>query len=94
MINISKLDKAEVLAALYNGSGPLGLGIFQFNPAPMTTEEAAAILLARAGDLYFDYLKGRVMKVSLNGEELDPYLYDRDNGQGAAERALASLARK
>lgn len=42
-----------------------------------------------SGDGYFDYLKGRVMKVSISGDSLDPRLYDRDNGQGAAARALA-----
>lgn len=38
--------------------------------------------------IYFDYLQGRVMKVDLAGDELDPRLYDRDNGEGAARRAI------
>ena len=37
---------------------------------------------------YFDYLQGRVMKVRIQGDELDPRLYDRDNGEGAAEQAI------
>jgi hypothetical protein len=41
--------------------------------------------------MYFDYLHGRVMKIGLNTDDLEERLYDRDNGQGAAERALASL---
>lgn len=106
-ISIKGLDKAAVLAALYNNSRPLGMGILHFNPAPMTVEEARRHLVA--GDdhvkmfpelmnspkfhtnkttLDFDYLNGRVMKVSLSGDEFDPWGYDRDNGQGAAERAL------
>jgi len=40
---------------------------------------------------YFDYLSGRVMKVDLSSDELDPWLYDRDNGQGAAARMINAL---
>jgi len=84
------LDKAEVLAALYNASSPQGLGMLHFNPTPMTRAEAAELLEQYTR---FDYLKGRVMKVDLSGDELDPWLYDRDNGTGAAERALTALER-
>lgn len=87
-INLSGLNKGEVLAALYNASKPLGMGFMHFDPAPMQAEEAESLL---KGQTYFDYLKGRVMKVDLSGEELDPYLYDRDNGQGAAQRVIDSL---
>jgi len=31
------------------------------------------------------------MKVDLSGDVLKTWLYDRDNGQGAAERALRKL---
>lgn len=92
-IDISHLNKAEVLAALYNASKPQGLGLLHFNPAPMTTEEAAELLGRQANprEIYFDYLKGRVMKVNLLPNQLDPFLYDRDNGNGEAARALAPL---
>jgi hypothetical protein len=87
-VNISKLDKADVLAALYNASIPLGLGILHYNPKPMTHGEAETLL---RGQTYFDYVQGRVMKIDLSGDELDTYLYDRDNGQGAAVRVISSL---
>lgn len=87
-INLKGLNKAEVLAALYNASKPLGMGILHFDPAPMRAEEAESLL---KGQTYFDYLKGRVMKVDLSGDELDPWLYDRDNGQGAAQRVIDSM---
>ena len=41
MIDISGLDKADVLAALYNAAQPRGLGHLQFDPEPMTREKAA-----------------------------------------------------
>lgn len=90
-IDISKLDKAAVLAALYNASHPLGMGFLHFTPADMTHDEAAE-LLKQAGDRpYFDYLKGRVMKIDLSRDKLRTGLYDRDNGEGAAAAAIAHL---
>ena len=59
---------------------------FIATPSDMTEQEAQDLL--DDGGAYFDYLKGRVMKVDLSGDELCVRLYDRDNGQGAAERAL------
>ncbi len=86
MIDLKGQDKAVVLAKLYNASRPLGLGFVHFNPTPMTVSEARELL--ESGQTYFDYLKGRVMKVNLKGDTLNPALYDRDNGKGAAEAAL------
>lgn len=34
------------------------------------------------------------MKISLEGDTLEPRAYDRDNGAGAAERAIAPLLAK
>lgn len=90
-IDISGLSKADVLAALYNASKPHGLGFLQATPEDMTPDEAATLLQE---DTYFDYLKGRIMKVDLgDGEdkEFRPWLYDRDNGSGAALRAIQPL---
>ena len=87
-IDISKKDKAEVLAALYNNSKPLGLGMLHFTPDEMTIDEARELLEVTT---YFDYLKGRVMKVNLSKDRLDPWLYDRDNGAGSAERIISSI---
>jgi len=88
-ISIKGLDKAAVLLALYNRAKPQGMGFFQSSPEPMKIEEARKIL-EEAGDGSFDYLDGRVMKVDIAGDELEPRLYDRDNGGNAAESALKS----
>lgn len=85
MIDISNMNKEDVLAKLYNASKPLGLGFLHFDPKPMTIDEAKILLSTRT---YFDYLKGRVMKVDLKDNEFDEWLYDRDNGEGAARKAL------
>lgn len=93
-IDISKLDKGEVLAALYNNSKPQGMGFLHYTPKDMTKEEAQNLLSERAPRPYFDYLKGRVMKVEIYGDSLHVELYDRDNGQGAAARALEPLQKQ
>lgn len=87
-INLKGFNKAAVLAALYNASKPQGMGFLQYEPTPMTVEQAEQLL--KQGT-YFDYLQGRVMKIDLKGDELDTWGYDRDNGDGAAQRALDSL---
>ncbi len=90
-IDISGLNKAAVLAALFNHSKQQGLGFLHTRGAHGMTEEQAAEELKQAPRASFDYLHGRVMKVSLDSDQLDPWLYDRDNGQGAAARAIASI---
>ena len=88
-IDISGLDKAEVLAALYNYSQRQGMGFMHKRGAePMTVEQAREEL---EHGTYFDYLHGRVMKVDLSGDVLWAGLYDRDNGYEAAWHALAGL---
>ncbi len=87
-IDISKLDKAAVLAALYNASRPFGTGFLHPASTDMTRDEAAEILREQA-DFY--YLKGRAMNIDLTGDTLRTELYDRDNGEGAAAAAIAHL---
>ena len=107
-IDIRGLDKADVLAALYNASRPQGLGWLHARMAGdvLSHEEAAKLVEEHTRHdkaewrkkcglpettIYFDYVYGRVMKVELGGETFNPHLYDRDNGSGAACRALESL---
>lgn len=89
MINIKGLDKAEVLAALFNGSTQQGMGVLDERGASdMTVDQAREILKTQSD---FDYLRGRVMKIDISGDKIDPRLYDRDRGQGAVEEIINSL---
>lgn len=89
MINIKGLNKAEVFKELYNHSKVQGFGIFQATGEDMTTKEAVALLKEKTD---FDYLYGKIMKVDLSSDErFEEHLYDRDNGIGAASRAISSL---
>lgn len=91
MIDITGLDKAVILAALYNAAKPQGLGVLHYTPDDMTRAEAAKIVANTELQLYFDYIKGRVLKVDLSADMLDPRWYDRDNGAGATARVVASI---
>lgn len=89
MVNIEGLDKAEVLKELYNNSKVQGLGFLQATGRPMTIEEARELLKVQ---ISFDYLYGKIMKVDLESDiEFREWLYDRDNGDGAAERVVSRL---
>lgn len=88
-IDIKVLNKAAVLQALYNAAKPQGAGFIHYDPTPMSAEEALKIL--RSGQTFFDYLKGRVMKVELKGDSFDPSSYNRDNGEGTAEAVIDQL---
>ncbi len=89
-IDISGHDKESVLMALYDASKPQGLGLLAFDATPMTREQATECLNAGT---YFDYLQGRVMKVDLSNDSFSPRFYDRDNGPGAAQRAVDRIAK-
>lgn len=88
-MNIQGLDKAEVLAALFNAPKQQGMGFLDTRGASGMTVEQAREVLEKTE--HFDYLFGRVMKISLNKDEVATHLYDRDNGPGAAERAIEHL---
>lgn len=99
-LDISGIDKAELLAALYNSAHPLGFGFMRFKEGhQMTTAEAREIIDTGANPdyagarngLYFDYLHGRVIKCRLDDDTMRPDLYDRDNGKGAAAKVVAKL---
>jgi len=102
MINIEGLNKADVLAVLYNTSRPLGMGFIQagtVSPLDMTREWAQKELDARGitrdhqFPLSFDYLYGRPLKVDLSSDiEFDERYFDSDNsGHGTAAEAIAHL---
>jgi hypothetical protein len=89
-MDITGISKPALLAALFNASKQQGMGFMDLRGVASMTEEDAAAVIEQQG-LHFDYLRGRVMKIGIDGDTLNPRLYDRDNGAGAAERAVASL---
>ncbi|MFI3241592.1 MAG: hypothetical protein R3Y43_03400 [Alphaproteobacteria bacterium] len=95
-ISIKGLNKVFAFKALYDGANQLGLGFL--NPlgaagtgmsiADAIIEVEEAKKYSYRGQISFDYVNGRVMKVDIGKDEFDPWLYDRDNGEGAAAKAI------
>lgn len=98
-VNIAGLNKADVLLALWQASQMQGMSFLGFLASGELTLEQAKREIERrkrktadGGDsIYFDYLNGKVMKVDIGQDEFNPRLYDRDNGDGAAQRAIDNL---
>lgn len=90
MIDIRGIDKAILVAGLFNQSKPLGMGFFHpGHRLQMTKEKAQAYL--DEGMKYFDYLEGRVIKADVSGDTLNPASYDSQNGEGAALRVVRAI---
>lgn len=85
IIKFKEENKAKVLQILYNNAKPQGLGYLSYDYFDMSEDEARKILETQS---YFDYLKGRVMKIDLSKNEVDTGLYDRDNGDNKAYKLL------
>lgn len=109
-LNIKGVPKEKILAALYNQAIPQGLGILMYEKKEMTEQEAWWIINFRGDDncfragenprdmlrneLYFDYLFGRALKVDLSGDCFCSRLYDQNNGENSAKKALKGLIRQ
>ena len=91
-VDIKGLDKAELLAALYNNARTQGKGFFHgaASTASEMTKEDAQKFVDR-GHLDFDYLSGRTMKIDISGDTVETWLYDRDNGEGKAAEAIDAV---
>lgn len=88
MVNITGLSKAKVLKALYDNSHMQGMSFLAAPSRPITLKDCEEAL---KHNTYFDYFYGRVIKVDLSGNKFDERLYDRDNGNGAAAKAVNSI---
>lgn len=90
MVKTTGIPKAKVLATLFNNAKTQGLGVLHFRADHIMDESEAAKILETTND--FDYLEGRVLKVNLSNDDgFEEWLYDRDNGNGAAQRAIDSI---
>jgi len=89
-ISIEGLSKGKVFAALYNAAKTTGLGVIEYDPDHIMTEEEAEKILESTTT--FKWYKGRMLKIDLSTDQVDPWKYDRDNGgEGNAERIIDQL---
>lgn len=88
--NISGLDRKQVVQALFTAASHQGMGVLgssQDRNNKLTDEEATSVIQ----DKEVGYLKGRSMKLNFGGDQLDVTLYNRDNGDNAAQEVLNEL---
>ena len=94
MINIKGLKKEDILATLYNHAKPKGLGFLHATGENIDSNIAKKYLKQYSG--CFDYLNGRVLKITFfeNKDEINTSLYNRDNGANLAEKLIEELRKK
>ena len=90
-MDISGYDKVEIFRVLYNNANAVGYGKMHYKQQDMTTSEASKIFHS-SQEKYFDYEFGRCMKINLSTNNLDTHLYNENNGENAAENAIAKLS--
>lgn len=94
LISIRGIPKADLLEALWHRSKPAAWFADSKMPAPVFDRHSAVADAKRTG-WRLDYIKGRVIKSDLSGDKVNPWGFDRDNGNGAFEECVAALrARK
>jgi hypothetical protein len=99
-IDITAVDKYDLIAALCNGTDVIGLGSMDPMSGETITRQHIIDYLEQQPDreiLSFDYLFGRPLKVALVPQDgkllLDCWwLYDRDSGPGRALEIVKALS--
>ena len=91
-ISIKGLDKVMLLKALWENRLPAAFfnsvdAILSGTVAPSFDWKQAR----QAVESRIDYFCGRGIKCDLSGDDVDPWLYDRDAGKGAFQKIVESL---
>ena len=86
-INIQGIQKPLLLRFLWENSQTAVFFSMSGFPAPAFDEQKAV----NAVNGYIDYFQGRVIKCDISGDTADPWLYDRDNGEGAFQRIVSQI---
>lgn len=99
VIDISDKDRADVLAALYNASTPVGMGFEQYNPMPWTREIAEYYFEyfakpSKDGSIHFKWIMGRPVTCTFAGNLVYVKAYNFENEQGLAQRAISTCPNK
>jgi hypothetical protein len=90
-VDIAGIDRGKLIVALYNAAspgGPQSMGWLHWKPGDLSPDEEHTLT---DDNLWIDYLGGRALKVGFEGDALTSYLYDREYGEGAAQRIVDNL---
>ena len=78
MIDISKVNKTDLLKGLWKNQKSAAFFALNAVQAPEFDKDK----VEKAVKGYIDYFYGRAIKADLSKDSVNPYLYDRDAGQG------------
>ena len=87
-ISIAGINKIKLLQALVQRTAFIGFNAQMGYHGPSFDEAKAREAVKRR----IDYYCGKPIKCDLSGDEVDPWLYDRDAGQGAFARCVESVS--
>lgn len=96
MIDIARIPKAVLLMELFNAMPPAESGPYRGVKMTMTRKRAMKFIKSRRAyqdrfPFEFRELEGRLIEIDITTGEFDPWLYNRDNGEGVAERVVKEL---
>lgn len=100
VIDISSKDLGEVFAALYNASAPIGAGFFQYDSEDWDKSVAERYFVFKYGEnykserMFFDYVKGRNMEITIQDNIIYVKRYNVANGIGLAQRVIKTVPNK
>jgi hypothetical protein len=87
-IDITGIDKVELLTALWLNSKPAAFYTFNYQvDVPGFSKQEAKEAVKK----YIDYFCGRCIKMDLSGDTTDVYSYERDFGKGSVAGIVAEL---
>lgn len=87
-IDITGLDKVELLRRLHENQIVAGFFTMMGRPAPPFDEKEAVKFIENG---YIDYFCGRAIKTDLSADFISPRMYDRDAGTGTFARIVADM---
>ena len=90
MIDVTGIDKVELVKKAYELSRPQGLGMMHFTSEPLSDEEAKSFI-EKDGTINMDYVKGRACKFNLFVKDGVESLRDEwfDHTDGDYDKLLA-----
>lgn len=88
-VDVSGIDKVHLLRALWANSQVAAW--CQVHDVYEDFDECAAKKQFAESDGSFGYFCGRVIKCNLTGDSVNPWGYDRDNGQGAFQKVVTEI---
>jgi hypothetical protein len=86
-VDISGLDKVELLKLLWEAMKPAAFFAMSGRPPPPFDNENATAAVAK----YIDYYAGRCIKTDLSGDKASARSYNRDAGADAFQRIVAKM---